>query len=134
VKLVVVKPDLETLREQARRCVRLKCPSCGQSSIVERPFHIRHHCHTCHSLFKREEGFFVGAILANVVITELIVLAVCFFCLIVLGIDYSTVLWVLFTLAIIFPIAFFHHSWSCWLGLDYLVEDLPKHRDGSTRY
>ena len=79
-------------------------------------------------IFKREEGFFVGAILANVVITEMIVLVVCFFCLLVLGIDYDKVLWVLFTLAIIFPIAFFHHSWSFWLGLDYLVEDLPAYR------
>lgn len=130
---LVVKPNWEKLRELAVRCVRLQCPSCGQSSIVERPFHIRHHCRSCNSLFKREEGFFVGAILANVVITELIVLAVCFFCLIVLGFEYETVLWLLFTLAIIFPIAFFHHSWSCWLGLDYLVEDLPKYRESPTR-
>ena len=108
------------------RAFFLKCPACGDASIVERPFHVRHHCSNCHALFKREDGFFVGAILANVVITELIVLAVCFFFLLVLNVEYENVLWLLFTLAVVFPLAFFHHSWSLWLGLDYLVEGLPR--------
>lgn len=79
------------------------------------------------SLFKREEGFFVGAILANVVTTEFAILLVCFFCLLILGADYQTVLVVLFIMALVFPIAFYHHSWSLWLGFDYIVESLPKY-------
>jgi hypothetical protein len=98
------------------------------SSIVERPFHIRHHCPSCSSLFKREEGFFVGAILANVVTTELIILGVCFFALLVLGVDYEKMLWLLFPVGVIFPVAFYHHSWSLWLAFDSLVEGLPKYR------
>jgi uncharacterized protein (DUF983 family) len=111
------------------RCLALRCPACGQSSIVERPFHIKHHCESCRALFKREEGFFVGAILMNVVTTELIILAVCFFWLLVIGSEYETVLFGLFGLAVLFPILFFHHSWSFWLGFDYLVESLPTHRN-----
>lgn len=79
------------------------------------------------ALFKREDGFFVGAILANVVTTEFVILVVCFFCLLVLGADYEGVLVVLFILALIFPVAFYHHSWSLWLGFDYIVESLPKY-------
>jgi hypothetical protein len=93
---------------------------------VERPFHIRHHCLNCQSVFKREAGFFVGAILANVVTTELFILVVCFFGLLVVGADYSQVLKFLFAAALIFPLAFYHHSWSFWLGFDYLIESLPK--------
>ena len=111
-----------------KRALRLRCPACGESSIVERPFHIRHHCPNCLSLYKREDGFFVGAILANVVITELVILAFCFFCLLVIGAKYESVLVVLFIVALIFPVAFYHHSWSLWLGFDYLVESLPKYR------
>jgi hypothetical protein len=77
-------------------------------------------------LFKREDGFFVGAILANVVTTELIILVVCFFCLLVIGADYQKVLGWLFAVAVVFPIAFYHHSWSFWLGFDFIVESLPK--------
>jgi len=119
---------LQTLKQSFMRALNLKCPACGRTSIVARPFHIKHHCQNCYSIYKREEGFFVGAILANVVITELIVLGVCFFALLILGFAYESVLWLLFSLAIIFPIGFFHHSWSFWLTLDYLVEGLPKIR------
>ena len=111
-----------------KRCLKLRCPACGETSIVDRPFHIRHHCPVCLSLFKREDGFFVGAILANVVITELVILVFCFFCLLVIGADYENVLAVLFVVALIFPVGFYHHSWSLWLGFDYLVESLPKYR------
>ena len=79
------------------------------------------------ALFKREDGFFVGAILANVVTTEFAILLVCFFCLIILGADYDNVLIVLFIMALVFPVAFYHHSWSLWLGFDYIVESLPKY-------
>ena len=78
------------------------------------------------SLFKREDGFFVGAILANVVVTELVILLVCFFFLLVVGTNYDKVLVLLFALALIFPVAFYHHSWALWLGFDYIVESLPK--------
>jgi hypothetical protein len=80
------------------------------------------------ALYKREDGFFVGAILANVVITELVILVFCLFSLVVIGARYERVLVVLFVVALIFPIAFYHHSWSFWLGFDYLVESLPKYR------
>jgi hypothetical protein len=33
---------------------------------------------------------------------------------------------VLFLIAVTFPIAFYHHSWSLWLTFDNFVESLPK--------
>ena len=109
------------------RALRLRCPACGNASIIQKPFHIKHHCDRCRSLFKREEGFFVGAILMNVVVSELIILVVCFFALLLLGADYDDVLKVLFVVAVLFPLLFFHHSWSLWLAFDYLIESLPKY-------
>jgi hypothetical protein len=122
----MVRRDLRSLMSLLGRCLRLRCPACGEQSIVERPFHIRHHCSACSSIFKRERGFFVGAILANVVTTEFFILVVCFFGLLVIGADYSQVLKWLFVVAVIFPLSFYHHSWSFWLGFDYLIESLPK--------
>jgi uncharacterized protein (DUF983 family) len=109
------------------RSLLLQCPACGQASIVKGPFQIRHHCLSCRSLFKREEGFFVGAILGNVMMTEFVILATCFIWLMVIGSSYETVLAGLFIVALLFPVAFYHHSWSFWLGFDYLVEGLPKY-------
>lgn len=111
------------------RSLLLQCPACGQSSIVKAPFQIRHHCPRCRSLFKREEGFFVGAILGNVLMTEFVILATCFIWLMVIGSSYEKVLPGLFIVALLFPVAFYHHSWSFWLGFDYLVEGLPKYEE-----
>lgn len=67
----------------------------------------------------------MGAILINVVVTELTILATYVFSLL-LPVDYEYVLIVLFVAAILFPIAFYHHSWSIWLSFDHLVESLPR--------
>jgi hypothetical protein len=74
----------------------------------------------------------VGAILANVMITEFVILLICFVWLMILGSSYETVLVGLFLVALLFPVAFYHHSWSLWLGFDYLIESLPKY-DPSAR-
>lgn len=125
--------NFKELGEVGMRCVKLRCPACGKSSIVSRPFHIRHHCSSCRSIFKREDGFFVGAILANVVTTELVILGLWFVMVLIVGSNFDGVLGVLFVLALIFPLAFYHHSWSLWLGLDYLVESLPKYSGDDDR-
>jgi hypothetical protein len=132
---IAVKKDFGQIKEVLSRSLRLLCPACGKSKIVTHPFHIRHHCPDCFALFKREDGFFVGAILANVVTTELVILFVCFFFLLIVGAQYQSVLALLFVMALVFPVAFYHHSWSLWLGFDFIVESLPtydaakKHKD-----
>jgi uncharacterized protein (DUF983 family) len=128
-----LKTDFEQIKKVLARSWRLLCPACGESKIFSQAFHIRHHCPQCLALFKREDGFFVGAILANVVITELVILLVCFFCLLIIGANYESVLVVLFVTALIFPVAFYHHSWSLWLGFDFIVESLPKY-DATKRH
>lgn len=74
----------------------------------------------------REEGFFVGAILINVVTTELFILALYLVCVVGFSTDYKLMLSILFVAAITFPVAFYHHSWSLWLGLDHVIESLPQ--------
>src|SRR6266850_2292285 len=130
-----VSGDKRSISTVLLRSLLLRCPACGQSRIIDRPFRIKHHCPICRSLFKREEGFFVGAILANVMMTELVILITCVIWLMLIGSNYETVLAGLFIVAVVFPVAFYHHSWSFWLGFDYLIESLPKYgeRDHPTR-
>lgn len=108
------------------RALRLRCPVCGESSIVGSPFHIKHQCPACDALFKREAGFFVGAIMANVVTTEFVILLLYVASLPVIDTRFDLVLTCLSVVALVFPVAFYHHSWSLWLGFDHLVETLPK--------
>ncbi|MBD0369788.1 MAG: DUF983 domain-containing protein [Pyrinomonadaceae bacterium] len=108
------------------RCLRLRCPVCGDSLIIQSPFKIRHHCPRCNALYQREDGFFVGAITINVVTTELIILVLYLACLFLLS-SFQMILVILFVVGLLFPVAFYHHSWSIWLSLDHLIERLPKY-------
>lgn len=116
------RPVFKTLARGAR----LRCPACGERSVFRSPFRVRPHCPACGTVFQREEGFFVGAIMLNVVTTEAAVLAAAGLCLLLLPGRAATLLSLLFAVALLFPVAFYHHAWSLWLAGDHLVEGLPK--------
>jgi len=121
-----MKRDPRTIVLTLGRCLKLLCPACGGASIVERPFHLKHRCNACGVVFKREEGFFVGAIMANVVATEVLILFVYLLSLLLTKLNEQKMLTVLFVIGVTFPLAFYHHSWSLWLGLDHLIEGLSR--------
>ena len=123
---MVVNKERRPIIKTLLRSLRLKCPACGGASIVESPFHVRHQCPACDALFKREAGFFVGAIMANVVTTEFVILLLYVASLPVINTRFDLVLTCLSVVALIFPVAFYHHSWSFWLGFDHIIEKLPK--------
>ena len=108
------------------RSLKLQCPVCGRASIVARPFNLKHRCDACGVIFKREEGFFVGAIMANVVATEMVIVAIYLACITLTNLNERVVLTVLFITGISFPLVFYHHAWSLWLAMDHLIEGLSR--------
>jgi rubredoxin len=120
-----MKRDSRTIRLTLWHCLKLQCPVCGGASIVQRPFNLKHVCSACGVIFKREEGFFVGAIMANVVATEVFILLAYFACLLI-DLGDRTMLTILFVIGISFPLAFYHHAWALWLGMDHLIEGLSR--------
>jgi len=121
-----MKRDPRTIMLTFGRSLKLKCPVCGRASIVQRPFNLKHRCDSCGTIFKREEGFFVGAIMANVVATEVFILIAYFALLLLTTLSDRATFIILFALAIAFPLTFYHHSWSLWLAMDHLIEGLPR--------
>ena len=121
-----MKRDPRTILNTLGHCLKLRCPVCGRASIVERPFNLKHTCSDCGVIFKREEGFFVGAIMANVVATEVFILLVYFACVLFTNLGDRTMLTILFAIGVSFPLAFYHHAWALWLGMDHLIEGLSR--------
>jgi len=121
----IMNRDPRTILLTLWRCLKLQCPVCGRASIVERPFNLKHTCSACAVIFKREEGFFVGAIMANVVATEGAILIAYFVCLLFVTLSERAMFGILFGVGVSFPLAFYHHAWALWLGMDHLIEGLP---------
>jgi len=124
-----MKRDARTIGLVLWRSLKLQCPVCGEASIVRRPFNLKHHCDACGVIFKREEGFFVGAIMANVILTEFFIVDIYFLCLLFNNLSDRVMLTILFVVAVTFPLAFYHHAWSLWLAMDYLIEGLSRSRE-----
>ena len=121
-----MKRDARTIGQVLSRSLQLRCPVCGEALIVRRPFNLKHSCEACGVIFKREEGFFVGAIMANVVVTEFFILNIYFVCLLLTNLSDRVMLAILFVVAVTFPLAFYHHAWAFWLAMDHLIEGLPR--------
>src|SRR5437764_1182256 len=59
-----------TLGRMLWRAVRKKCPVCGGGGLFTRWFTMKDVCPTCGFRFEREEGFFLGAFVINIAVTE----------------------------------------------------------------
>jgi uncharacterized protein (DUF983 family) len=70
--------DRPTPGRMLARGLAKRCPLCGSAGLFTRWFRMRERCPGCGYRFDREEGFFLGAYVVNLAITEglLIVFAI----------------------------------------------------------
>ena len=70
----------------------------------------------------------MGAIMVAVVTTEVVIVLAYLLSLSIVGPHYQFVINILLVIALLFPVAFYHHSWSIWLAFDHFIEGLPNAR------
>ncbi len=104
------------------RGLKLRCPACGEAALYRAPFKMRSQCSFCEFTFQREQGYFVGAIYVNVILTESLIFFVYLMSLLLLPASDQTIYLVLFAMALVLPILFYHHARSLWLAFDYMVD------------
>jgi uncharacterized protein (DUF983 family) len=51
------------------RAVRLQCPRCGAGGVFRRWVSMAERCHACELRFEREEGYWLGAVAINTLVT-----------------------------------------------------------------
>lgn len=51
------------------RAIRLRCPRCGAGGVFERWVVMADECHSCRLRFGREQGYWLGAVAINTVVT-----------------------------------------------------------------
>jgi uncharacterized protein (DUF983 family) len=117
------------------RGMRKKCPVCGGGGLFTRWVRMAERCPTCGFTFEREEGFFLGAFVVNIAVTELVML-VCIVAGVALTLPDPPVL--LLSLlgvlsAVIVPIVSYPFSKTVWSAIDLAMHPLtPRfHRDSA---
>lgn len=108
------------------RALAKRCPLCGSGGLFTSWFRMRERCPGCGYRFEREEGFFLGAYVVNLGITEGLLL--------VLGIvpciaflaanpDASVLPFLASGLAaaVVAPLAFYPFSRTLWSAIDLIL-------------
>jgi uncharacterized protein (DUF983 family) len=115
------------------RGLKLRCPACGQGLLFQSMFKMYNECSHCGMVFMREQGYFIGAIYVNVIVTEGLIFFTYLICMLTMPSVGQSVYIILFILALIIPLVFNRHARSIWLSFDYIM-DPPKDRSSETKY
>jgi len=106
------------------RALRLRCPACGGGPLYQGYFTMRPICPSCGLRLEREEGYFLGAMLLNLLVAEGLFIAG--FALLLIR-TWPTPPWTLLTwgsmaAVVLFPTILYPFSRTVWLALDLLVQ------------
>lgn len=116
------------------RALRRRCPRCGHKKVFTGYYRLVDRCPSCHHLYAREPGYWVGAIIVNLAVTEAL-----FGVLFVGGIlatapevQWLPLLVIGVVTNVVFPLLFFPLSKTVWVALDLYfnpsVEDASGNR------
>ena len=103
-----------------KRTTLLRCPRCGRGRLFARGFRMYELCTYCSWTFEREEGYWTGAMAMNLVGTELLV-AAAVIPLAAIQVPLVPLLAIGLPCTVVLPFAFYRHSKSYWMGLDFLL-------------
>ncbi len=101
-----------------KRSLRLRCPLCGQGKLFRGLFVMYQRCANCGVKFEREPGFFLGSIYINYGLTSLIAALAYPLLLFRYQLPKPPLMIGALAFVLVFPLLFFRHSRSLWLGFD----------------
>jgi uncharacterized protein (DUF983 family) len=97
-----------------------RCPNCGSGGLFTRWVTISPACPTCGFTFEREEGYWVGAMGANIIVTELVFVAAMIVTFVLTWPDSPIREMIIggVILTVTFPIFFYPFSKTLWMAFD----------------
>jgi uncharacterized protein (DUF983 family) len=122
----VLHPRAEPLT-MLRRGLSKHCPRCGGGKLYRGWFRMLDRCPSCGYKFAREEGFFFGAYIVNLVITEAVLFGICLGYIGVHGAEGSDLrisLIAACAAALVVPVVFYPFSRTLWSAIDLIFTPL----------
>jgi uncharacterized protein (DUF983 family) len=110
-----------------RRGLSKHCPRCGGGKLYRGWFRMLDRCPSCGYKFAREEGFFFGAYIVNLVITEAVLFGICLGYIGVHGAqgnDLRISLIAACAAALVVPVVFYPFSRTLWSAIDLIFTPL----------
>jgi uncharacterized protein (DUF983 family) len=102
--------------------IKLRCPACGQGPLYKSLFRMNRSCSCCGLVFEREQGYFVGAIYVNVIVTELLLGLIYFIYFFTASVFDPRADIVMVVLALLLPMLLYHHARGIWLCFDQIID------------
>jgi uncharacterized protein (DUF983 family) len=110
-----------------------RCPRCGGGHLFRRWLDLKPHCPRCGHRFEREEGFFLGAYVINLAVSEMAVVVVVVLLIVqeARGRVGSLLPWIGVSagIQIILPLLFYPFSKTIWSALDLVMRPLDPHEE-----
>jgi uncharacterized protein (DUF983 family) len=111
-----------------RRGLLKRCARCSSGGLFRRWFSMVARCPRCGLVFEREEGQWVGAMIVNFAVTEVV------FVVVLVGgllLTWPDVPWIGLTVAgvaanVLVPVAFYPISKTVWVAIDLLMHRSEK--------
>jgi uncharacterized protein (DUF983 family) len=113
------------LKQIAHHAAHWRCPNCGRGRLFRGVFRMLPACPECGLSYFPEQGYYVGAMIINYVVTTAIVVAIFLLSLLfpdftTLSINSKILVWMAF--AIVLSLLLVRHSYSFWLGIDFWIK------------
>ena len=107
------------LRALARGLTR-RCPRCGKGSLFRNWLVIADVCPTCHLRFERGDGYWLGSMALNLVVTEVIFVVALVVLLVATWPDvpWTGVMFALVAINIAVPLVFHPFSRTIWVAVE----------------
>jgi uncharacterized protein (DUF983 family) len=108
------------------RGLRLRCPVCGKGKIFQGLVQTYERCPVCHFVYEREPGYYTGAMAVNLIVTELLLVAVALPVAASQAVSIPVMIVLGLTLPVVLPLIFYRPSKSLWMSLDHLLHPIEE--------
>ena len=110
------------------RGLRQRCPVCGKGKIFRGWIKTYESCPVCGFVYEREPGYYTGAIAVNLVVTELIIVAIAVPMAASQAVSIPVMVLLGITLPILFPLLCYRPTKSIWMSFDHIVHPVEDRR------
>jgi uncharacterized protein (DUF983 family) len=108
------------------RGLRLRCPVCGKGKIFSGLLKTYERCPVCQFIYEREPGYYTGAIAVNLIVTELLIVAIAVPLAASQAVSIPIMVVLGITVPVLLPLLFYRPTKGLWMGLDHFLHPVEK--------